>query len=545
MVIGEDGGMREETKLAKERPEGRKERKNRRKIPHTQITAGRIVLHIFLLLLLILTFALGWADDNFGMVSFDEIVFHINMPLEGTATNLLQDFMRLAVLRGFLVWLVLMALVHFPSGKAIEIRMKLEDGGEKRFWIFPVRLPLVFLSAVSAVWFCWLFFTVDAKFSVVDYVKSQLQNSTLIEKEYVFPEQVSIVFPEKKRNLICIYIESAESSTQDIASGGLFKTNYIPELTQIEAENVSFSQNDLYAGASMAPGTTWTVGGLVAETAGIPLILPNNYNNVMGSYEFFLPGAVSLGDILEEEGYHNYFFAGSGFTFGGRTEYFTQHGHYEIRDYPWAKRTGRIPADYNVWWGMEDAKVFEVVKEDLPEIAASGEPFNVSLLTADTHTPSGYVCELCRDDYDSQYANVWACTSRQVHDFVEWCKEQDFYENTTIFICGDHVSMEPYFYGSNTKDDYPGQCKRKVYNAFVNPAVLPAQEKNRVFTTMDMYPTILGSMGVTIENERLGLGTNLFSGEETLSEKYGNEYLFEELLKKSNFYNTALLYPES
>ena len=140
MVIGEDGGMREETKLTKERPEGRKERKNRRKVPSTQITAGRVILHILLLLLLILTFALGWADDNFGMVSFDEIVFHINMPLEGTATNLLQDFMKQAVLRGFLVWLVLMALVHFPAGKAIEIRTKLEDGGEKRFWIC-VRLP--------------------------------------------------------------------------------------------------------------------------------------------------------------------------------------------------------------------------------------------------------------------------------------------------------------------------------------------------------------------------------------------------------------------
>ena len=163
-VSGEDGGMREETKRTKERPEGRKERKKRRKAPPTQITAGRIILHIFLLLLLILTFALGRANDNFGMVSFDEIVFHINMPLEGTATNLLQDFMKQAVLRGFLVWLVLMALVHFPAGKAIEIRTRLEDGGEKRFWIFPVRLPLVFLSAVSAVWFCWLFFTVDAKF---------------------------------------------------------------------------------------------------------------------------------------------------------------------------------------------------------------------------------------------------------------------------------------------------------------------------------------------------------------------------------------------
>lgn len=537
--------MKEEQINTEERPKGRSKRKKRGKTPHTQITAGRVVLHIVLLLLVILTLGLRWADDNFGMVSFDEIVFHINMPLEGTSSNLLQDFMKEAVLGGFLFWLFLMALVHFPSEKAIEIRTKLDDGREKRFWIFPVRLPLLFLGIVSAVWFGWILFTADTKFKVIDYVKSQLQTSTLIEEEYVFPEKVSIEFPEKKRNLICLYLESAESSSQDLANGGLFTTNYIPEMTQIAAENVSFSQNDVFEGASMAPGTTWTVGGLVAETAGIPLILPNNYNNVMGSYEYFLPGAFSLGEILEKEGYHNYFFAGSSFTFGGRTEYFTQHGHYDIRDYPWAKRNGRIPADYNVWWGMEDAKVFEIAKEDILEIAASGEPFNVSLLTADTHTPNGYVCELCRDDYDRQYANVWACTSRQVYDFVEWCKEQDFYENTTIFICGDHVSMEPYFYGANTKDDYLGECKRKVYNAFVNPVVTPAREKNRVFTTMDMFPTILGSMGVMIENDRLGLGTNLFSEEETLSEKYGNEYLFAELQKKSNFYNEVLLYPES
>ena len=53
----------------------------------------------------------------------------------------------------------------------------------------------------------------------------------------------------------------------------------------------------------------------------------------------------------------------------------------------------------------------------------------------------------------------------------------------------------------------------------------------------------MASLGVTIEGDRLALGTNLFSGEETLSEKYGYETLFTELDKKSIFYNLELLYP--
>ena len=59
---------------------------------------------------------------------------------------------------------------------------------------------------------------------------------------------------------------------------------------------------------------------------------------------------------------------------------------------------------------------------------------------------------------------------------------------------------------------------------------------------MDMFPTALAAMGVKIEGDRLGLGTNLFSREETLAEKYGYEVLFDELDRKSTFYNKELLY---
>lgn len=47
-----------------------------------------------------------------------------------------------------------------------------------------------------------------------------------------------------------------------------------------------------------------------------------------------------------------------------------------------------------------------------------------------------------------------------------------------------------------------------------------------------------------IEGERLGLGVNLFSDEQTLAERYGYDYMFDELSKMSTFYNKELLYPE-
>ena len=172
------------------------------------------------------------------------------------------------------------------------------------------------------------------------------------------PNSVSIEFPEEKRNLICIYLESAETSAQDKANGGLFDTNYIPELTEIAAENVSFSQSDLLEGASVAPACGWTMAALVAQTAGLPLKLYNyddSYtDNSMSRYASFMPGATTLGDILEDAGYHNVFMAGSDFSFGGRTTYFTQHGNYEIWDYYTAIEEGKIPEDYYVWWGFED-----------------------------------------------------------------------------------------------------------------------------------------------------------------------------------------------
>lgn len=136
---------------------------------------------------------------------------------------------------------------------------------------------------------------------------------------------------------------------------------------------------------------------------------------------------------------------GSDSNFGCTSNFYKQHGNYYISDYNTAVEEGRIAKDYFVFWGYEDKKLFEFAKADITKLAKSGKPFNMELVTIDTHTPDGYVCEDCQHKYKSQYANVIACQSKQVNNFINWCKSQPWYENTTIVITGDHNSMSEKF----------------------------------------------------------------------------------------------------
>ena len=76
-----------------------------------------------------------------------------------------------------------------------------------------------------------------------------------------------------------------------------------------------------------------------------------------------------------------------------------------------------------------------------------------------------------------------------------------------------------------------------VYNCFIN-ASFDSQPRtvNRDATSMDMFPTILSSMGYSIDGDRLGLGTNLFSKRKTLAEKFGYDDFNAALAQNSDYY---------
>ena len=326
-----------------------------------------------------------------------------------------------------------------------------------------------------------------------------------------------------------------ENTFAEPEAGGPIYDDFIPELSALAAENVNFSNDDDLGGALSFSGTTWTAAAMVTQTSGINVQVPLDAE-YFGGENGYMPGVVSLGEILEDAAYRQTLLVGSDAQFGGRDAYFTEHGNYNIVDMNTLKDRRWLPEDYRVWWGFEDAKLFEAAKWELTALAAGDGPFNFTLLTCDTHFPDGYHCQECRDEYPERYPTVMRCSSRMVSEFIRWVQAQPFYENTTIVISGDHMTMDPDFM-EGVDENYT----RTIYNCIINPAVEPLREKNREFGTFDMFPTTLAALGVQIEGDRLGLGTNLFSEKPTLCELYGFEALDWELQKKSEFYEERFL----
>ena len=475
----------------------------------------RILFTILAVLLAVLatviTCSLRWMFDTWSNLTMDELIYHLTSPLDGTNDAMIREYIDTCIVPAVIVLLFL--LVLFAAFRK-----------KKRYYIVMAGAIVLSVSvgalSVRGAW---------QDLDMGNYVADRGTYSTFIDDNYVSPSDVELTFPQEKRNLIYIFLESMETTYADTQSGGAFDRNVIPELTQIAQENEDFSGEtaDLNGGYSM-PGTTWTIGAMFAQTSGLPLSVSIDGNS-MDTQTSFFAGAVTLGDILESQGYSQTLLIGSDAAFGGRELYFTEHGNYEMMDYKYAVQNGLIPEDYHVWWGYEDEKLFEFARQKVTELVAQPEPFNLTMLTVDTHFEDGYVCERCPQLYgDDQYSNVMRCSSRQVSAFVQWLQQQDFYENATIILCGDHPTMD-----SDYCEDIDSGYTRKTYTAYINAAAQKETETRRDFTTFDQFPTTLAALGVQIEGNRLGLGTNLFSSEPTLTERFGRETEERELKKNS------------
>ena len=482
-------------------------------------------------LVIVLVFFGIFIKKNFNNVSFEQLLFTLSNP-EGGNFDIVYKGIFFVLGFASLVFLIFFLINYFIRKERLSAIIRINVKGKRvfKFDLFKetyVRQIIIFCVIV--------FIGLSIPSNMVGmktYVKAQKANTEFFEEYYVDPSKTAVTFEEKK-NLIYIYVESLETSSFSIENGGQFEESYIPNLEKIALDNISFSHNSKLGGFTQLNNTGWTMAALVAQTSGIPFkvnVAGNDYNP-----EKSLPGAYNIGQVLEDNGYKNYFMMGSDGDFGGRKKYFVQHGNYQIFDYYYAIDDGFIDSNYFVWWGYEDRKLFSYAQEKLLEISKNDEPFNFTMLTVDTHFVDGYVDDSCDLKFDNAYANAFYCSDSKIYNFVEWIKQQDFYENTTIVIVGDHLTMQEGFYPNNDTNS------RYVYNAFINSSVDTNDTKNREFSHFDIYPTTLAAMGAKIDGNKLGLGVNLFSNEKTLVEKLGFDKVNESILGKSKYYNEYIL----
>lgn len=489
----------------------------------------KTLLSLGFILGLVFIFFSTWFVGFFGQITPEQFLFNLKAPLKGTESGMTGEILKSPVLNIVLCTIPFLIFVNLKY----DIFM-VNKNNEKKVFLNKKRVRIISIVLSMVTMIGGVSFGVN-KLQLQKVAKAYLSSSTYLADNYVDPRDVKMTFPKKKRNLIHIYLESVENSYLNKELGGYMDVNLMPELTELYKEGLSFSNTDKFGGPHTTYASEWSVAAMINMGAGLPLKIPMGRNSY-GKTGSFLPGAITIGDILEAQGYNQTIMFGADADFGGLTTYFTTHGKFNIFDHKAAKEKGLIPKDYDVWWGYEDDKLYEYAKDEITRLANENKPFNFTMETADTHFPDGYLSEKAEKKHDSQYANVISYSTKEAVDFVKWIQKQPFYKDTTVVITGDHPSMDKKFF-----KDFDPNYERTIINLILNAPVTTDNVQNRQYAPFDMFPTILSTLGVEIEGDRLGLGTNLYSNKKTIIEEQGLDTVNSGLGENSNFFNDEFI----
>jgi len=452
---------------------------------------------------------LRWIDVTFGRPTWEQIFFHIqSWFLSPTTFNfgLIFQFLIVCVF----LCAILAALVAYVQEKLIGIireKIKTKNSILER----AIKNAPIFLILLTVLYGFLIFDGIRFvyKKNYIDFVR----------KNYV-PPQISAPDGEHKKNLIYIYLEGFDMA---FADAKYFSEELMPNMKKIQGFQFSkFKQ---------ASGTGWTMAGIIASQCAIPIApVIQESNQKKGSYAH-LDQYLCLGDLLKQQGYKNIFIGGADLNFTDKGSFFLAHGYDEVYgEKEWKKMGKNKNEDFNAL-GLSDSKLFEHARMMLSDLKQSSQPFNLTLLTLNTHGGSGERDLACQIDQKDRYSltNKVKCTDKLLTSFVSWVQKTLPRGSTQIVVHGDHTGV--FVYPSMDRND------RGIYNLFIpgdeSEIWKPCRDEIMHF---DMAPTILNFIGFDVQDHVFGLGVNQIckSDEPASSEKRKN------LLKnRESFFNTT------
>jgi phosphoglycerol transferase len=461
-----------------------------------------------------------WVGDNFGEPSLEQVLYHLQFGMDGLVDT------DTALIRSFVMWCLLLPLLCSVLLVVIEysIAMFIVHGSEHwitrparlgnirvlkgLYWTINHRAPIYFLM------FGFVYFAMQ--FSLSAYIHHRL-GQDYFSMHYLDPHGVKVT-PVKPKNLVLIYVESLENSYQKPT---LFDKNLLTSLDQFKG--LTFSD------FRQAPGTGWTIAGMIATQCGIPLKSVSLYdgNGVGENIKTFLPNAICLGDILHAAGYYNVFMGGDALNFSGKGKFYREHHYQEV--YGKDELRGNLKDSELNYWGLYDDDLLAAAKQKLKQLHQSGQRFNFTISTIDTHGPDGHYSRYCVKNGVNNFPKIVECTANQVAQLVQFIKQSGMINDTQIVITGDHLAMENPVYDTVEKNQ-----QRRIYNQFISRQKF---DKNRdQILHFDMYPTILSFIGFSIEHNKLGLGFNALSESTEIPPEHQFEEMDKDLLNQSERY---------
>ena len=469
---------------------------------------GKLIKPLAILVGCLLYAIPDWLTDEFGSVSIDQVLYHLRFGAEGLLTSdpeLTHRFLwrgvALPTALALLLWAIdawvhhlranphkwpvpwlRTGLGHVRDGlrRVGRMLMRLARHG------MPRTIPLVVLGAGVA-------FFIDS-FSLASYVRAYF-GEDYFSGSYVDPARVAVrKGKEPPKNLVLIYVESLENTYSDPA---LFGRDLLHRLNAYKSKPrvISFDNYRELQGAH------FTIAGIVATQCGLPLKSVALFGgNVQGEQvERFLPRARCLGDILASHGYTNVFLNGSSLAFAGVGKFFHDHHYSKVMGREEWISEGERPERMS-GWGLRDDDLFRRARAELDALMKSRKPFNLTVLTIDTHHPYGHLSPLCERQGYQDFDGIVECTAGQVADFIDYIAAKGWSDRVAVVVQGDHLSM-----GNTSYDKLVKNPERRVYNLLIGGDRKLTKNTDEV-THFDMLPTMLDLIGLKVQGERAGLG---------------------------------------
>lgn len=294
------------------------------------------------------------------------------------------------------------------------------------------------------------------------------------------------------KNLLFIFLEGLEAiyTDEDVFPG------LTPALQRLNAEGWQLENME------QVQGSGWTMGGIVSSLCGTPLIYESRLTGNEVLFSRLLDSATCLPDVLESAGYEQVFIGGASLEFASKGNFLLDHGFdvalgsHELADQ-------LEDPNYMGGWGLFDDTLFELALDQFDALAATGQPFNLTLLTVDTHHPTGEPSASCPEypAIDNLILHAVHCTDFLVGNFIEQLRRSPAFDDTVIVLSSDHLSMRNIAFPL-----FPSDYDRKLYFTVLNaeqqaPIETPA-------TPLDVAPTLLELLEVEHDTAFLA-GMNL------------------------------------
>ena len=239
-------------------------------------------------------------------------------------------------------------------------------------------------------------------------------------KDYVLKDDITA---EPGKNVVIIYLESLEKNYLD---NELFD-NITPNLNKLKDEWTFYDYQD---------NSGWTMGGMYTTQTGLLPFFGLQGNEIFQNIT--KTNFPSIGSILKRAGYNQMFMNGASLLYAGKGNFFEQQGYKCYGNEEYDKKYPRNG------WGLRDKDLFEEAKKKYIELSKKNKPFNLTLLTVDTHFPNGLPDERIESLIKTKERNMEYCVESNdylIGGFIEFLKKQPNYENTAIYILPDHLIM--------------------------------------------------------------------------------------------------------